>query len=77
MNITSEDTNYICKKIRDNIKLYNNKAQVWKAKLKSCTEPSKVGYIIYIANNIQVQELLHNMIRNIKQDKGKDTESAI
>ena len=29
------------------------KDQMWKAKLKSCPEPSKVDFIMYIENTLQ------------------------
>ena len=74
---TPEETNSFCKYFQDNIKIFNPNAQVWKSKLKSCPKPSKLGYIMYSASTLQVQELVNNMIIFIKKEKGKEIEIAV
>ena len=36
-----------------------------------------LGYIMYIAKTLQIQELVHNMTRVINKYQGKETEIAI
>ena len=77
MNIIFQETNTLHKHFQCNIIVWNPKDQFQKEKRKSSPKSSKVGYIMYITINIQVQELLHNMIRIINKDKDKETESTI
>ena len=55
MNIIFQETNTLHKHFQYNIKVWNPKDQFQKEKRKSSPKSSKVGYIMYIANNIQVQ----------------------
>ena len=48
-----EDINIFRRHFQDNIISLYPKAKVWKAKLQTCTEPSKVVFIIYSAHTIQ------------------------
>ena len=43
-------------------------------KLQKCTYPSKVGFIMYIDNNLQLNLLVKNVLTLIKQEKGLDIE---
>ena len=48
--------------LQENLMAFHNKAQVWKAKLQSFPEPSKVSHKMYCANNIQASDLIYNVL---------------
>ena len=72
-----EDHNSPRRNIQESLQAFHPKNQVWKAKLQTFPEPSKVGFIVYSANTIQVNLLVKNVLSVIKQDKYIYIEVAI
>ena len=60
--------------LQDNIVAFQTKAQVWKSKLKTCPEPSKVGFIMHSSQNFQTSYLVNNVLEVIKDEKWIDIE---
>ena len=56
---------------------FHNEAQVWKSKLKSCPETSRVGHVVYCANNIQSNDLIVNVPKVTEKEKGSKIEIYI
>ena len=52
------------------------KEKVWKSKLQTCPEPSKVGYIIYSVHIPQVHDLAENLVTDIERENGETIETA-
>ena len=48
---------------------FHRKAQVWKAKLQSCPEPSNISHVMYGANNIQACGLIANVLAFVEIDR--------
>ena len=71
------DANIFRRNFLGNIRVYHPKAKVFKTKLQSCYDVTKVGLIIYIHHNLQVQELVQNVIKVIKQGHGHVAEIAM
>ena len=76
-NKTKEDVNTYIRLIQENPMAFHRKAQVWKAKLQSCPEPSKIGHVMYGANNIQVSNLITKIIVFIERDRKCKIEIAV
>ena len=72
-----EDHNSLRINIQESLQAFHPKNQVWKAKLQTFPEPSKVGLIMYSANTLQVNLLVNNVLSVIKQEKDLDIEVAI
>ena len=51
-NGTTEDINNFRRQFQENLMAFHKKSQAWKSKLQPWSEPSKVGHVIYGANNI-------------------------
>ena len=69
---SSEDPNTFRRHIQEYLKALNPKNQVRKAKIQICPDPSNVGFIMHIANTIQVNLLVKKVISVIKQEKDLD-----
>ena len=76
-NGSPEDPNNFKINIQKPLKQFNHKAQAWKEKIQTCTDPSKVSFIMYRDNTLQVNLLVNNVLSGIKQEKDLDTEVAI
>ena len=76
-NGSPEDPNTFRRHIQESLKAFNPKSQVRKAKLQTCPDPSKVGFIMYSANNLQVNLLVRDVLSVIKKEKNLDIEVAI
>ena len=63
--------------LQEHIKVSHLKAQVWKAKLHTFTEPPKVGFIMYSTHTLQVHYLIENVVTAIERENGEKTETAI
>ena len=62
---------------QENIKDLHTKYQVWIEKLQSCPEKYNMGYIMYIAHNIQVQDIIRNVLKTIEQKNVHKVDIAI
>ena len=56
---------------------FRNKAQVWKFKLQSDTDPPRLVHVMYCANKIQSYGLISNVLKVIYKGKGSKIEIAI
>ena len=56
---------------------FHRKAQVWKAKLQSCPEPSKISHVMYGANNIWACGLIANVLAFVEIDRKCKIEIAV
>ena len=77
MNGSLEDTNLSRRKFQESIRAFHPKAQLWKSKLQSCPEPSKVGFMTYRGNTFQVNLLINNVLSGIEQENGTVIEITI
>ena len=77
LNVSPEYSNTFRRYFQESLKEFHPKAQVWKAKLKTFLDPSKVGFIICSANTLQVNLLVNNFLSVIKQEIGPDIEVEI
>ena len=62
---------------QENLLAFLNKTQVCKQKRQSCTEPSRVGHVMYCANNIQLNYLIANVLKVMEKEYGSNIEMAI
>ena len=76
-NGTEEDVNIFRRLFQGNLMAFHNKAQVWKSKLRSCSEPSRVGHVICCADNIHSNDLISNSLEVIKKENVPKIEIAI
>ena len=76
-NGAPEDHNSLRRHIQEYLQEFHPKAQVWKATLQTCLEPSKVGFIMYSENTLQMKLLVKNVLLVIKQEKDFYIEVAI
>ena len=77
MNGCPEDTKIFRRHFRDTIRDFHPKAQVWKAKLKTCLEPAKLGFIMYSAHTLQVSLIIKKFLKLIEQENGHSKEIKI
>ena len=68
LNWTKKYFNIFRTYLQENIMKFHTKAQVWKSKLQSWPEPSKVGYGIYCAKNTQMVDLIKNVLGVIEKE---------
>ena len=61
----------------ESLRAFHPKAQVLKENLKLCPQPSKVGFIMYSANTLQVNILVKNVLEVTNKYIGPDIEVAI
>ena len=67
-NGTPEDTNNFRRLLQENLKVFHDKIQVWKAKLQKCPEPEKVGHVMHGANNILASDLIYNVLKVVEKE---------
>ena len=77
LNGSLEETNISRRHFQESIRAFNPKTQVCKAKLQSFLEPSKVVFIMYSTNTLQVKILIKNILSFIDQDNGPAIEFSI
>ena len=65
ISVSPDDANISKNKIQENIRAFHPKVKVSKYKLQSCLETTKVGFIMYRTNALQVQELVKNVLNII------------
>ena len=58
LNGTEEDVNSFRWLFQENLIAFHKKPQLWKSKLQSFPYPSRVGHVMYCANNIQLNDLI-------------------
>ena len=63
--------------LKENIKAFHPKSQVWKARLRSSTEPSKVGNTMNSAHSIQVNDPTKNVLEVIQEENEHNKEIFI
>ena len=61
-NVTKEGVNIFRRHLQEKIMAFHPKGQVWKYKHQYCPYPSKVGYGMYCANNIQMIDMIINVL---------------
>ena len=76
-NIPPEDTNISRRKLQENTKAFQSKDKVWRSKLQSCPDTSKVGFIIYSEHKTHVKEHFNNIIKVTKQENSHKMDIAI
>ena len=74
---TEEEVNSFRQLFQENLMDFHNKDQVWKLKLQSCPEPSRVGHGIYCANNIHSNDIVTHVLKVIEKKNGPKIEIAI
>ena len=77
INRLSDDINTFRRHSQDHIKSFHLKAQVWKSKLQTFPEPSKVGSIMLSSHMLQVHHLVGNVVTAIERENGDTIETAI
>ena len=76
-NRSPEDHNLLRRHIKKSLQAFHPNSQVRKAKLQTCPENPKVGFIMYSDNTLQVNLLVNNVLSVIKKEKDLDIEVAI
>ena len=66
-NITKEDINNSRRQFQEKLMAVYKKSQVWKTKIQSCPEPSKVGHTMYGADNTQYTYLIANVLAVVEK----------
>ena len=72
LNRSPEDSNNFRRYFQEYLRAFTPRDEVWKAKLQSLPDLSKVGFIMYIANTLQINILVNNVLAMIKQEIGPD-----
>ena len=56
---------------------FHKKSQDRKTKLQSCPKPSKVGHVMYGANNIQATDFIKNVLTVVEKEKKNNFEISV
>ena len=67
-NKYSEDSSIFRGKFQENLKAFHTKDEVWRENPQSWTEPSKVGYSVYIAHTLQVHYLIKKSLKTLNRE---------
>ena len=76
-NEKKEYFNNFRRHLEENIMSFHPRAQVWKSKLKYWPGPSKVGYVIYCADNIKMIDMITNVLEFIEKENGYNIEIVV
>ena len=71
LNGAKEYVNIFRMHLQENIMSFHLKVQVWKYKLQSFPDPSKVVYVMYCTNNIQIIDMITNILEVIEKGNGQ------